>query len=52
MSAAELSDKLEINPMTCWKFRKKIRQCVQRQQENPNDDVDIMEILKIEADSI
>lgn len=30
-SAGTYSDKLEINQMTCWRFRKRIQKCIQRQ---------------------
>ncbi len=45
ISANELSGELELNPMTCWKFRKKIKECVDRQKENPNEDVSLTDIL-------
>ena len=41
----EFSDELGLNPMTCWKFRTKIKKCIQNQQNNPSDDVDVMDIL-------
>jgi hypothetical protein len=45
ISAHSLSHELGLNPMTCWKFRKKIKECIERQQDNPNKDVDLIEIL-------
>ena len=29
-SSYDYSDKLELNQMTCWKFRKRIKECVMR----------------------
>lgn len=45
ISANELSGELELNPMTCWKFRKKIQECVDRQQNNPSDEINLIDIL-------
>ena len=50
MTVGEMSDELGLNPMTCWKFRTKIRKCVRQHQNNPNDDVDVMDILMEKKD--
>ncbi len=34
ISSYEYSDQLGLNQMTCWKFRKKIKDCVQRHAGN------------------
>jgi hypothetical protein len=36
ISSYEYSDQLGINQMTCWKFRKKIKDCVQKHGETGN----------------
>jgi len=45
ISVVDLSEELGINPMTCWKFRTKIKQCINNQLNNLNGDVDVMDIL-------
>lgn len=45
ISAKELAGKLSLNPMTCWRFRKKIQECVERQQEKPDDEIDLVDVL-------
>ena len=45
ISVNDLSEELGINPMTCWKFRTKIKSCMETQQTNQNKDVDVIDIL-------
>lgn len=45
ISANNLSNELELNPMTCWKFRKKIQECVEKRQNTPDDEIDLMDVL-------
>ena len=35
LSAVNYSVQLGINPMTCWKFRKRIAKCVERSKQKP-----------------
>ncbi|MHB9056253.1 MAG: transposase [Paludibacteraceae bacterium] len=50
VSANDLSMKLGINQMTCWKFRKKIKECIDLQQKNPNNNVELLDILMSKKD--
>lgn len=45
MTTANLSAEFGLNPMTCWKFRKKITNCIKRQQSKNKDEIDIVDIL-------
>ncbi|NLI71211.1 MAG: transposase [Bacteroidales bacterium] len=45
ISAKELSDELKLNPMTCWKFRRKIKECIEQHQDKPSDEISLIDIL-------
>lgn len=44
ISSGNYAEKLQINPMTCWKFRKKITDCVNR-KNNINQQHQLKDIL-------
>ena len=46
-SVNELADELCVNPMTCWKFRTKIKKCIQKHQDTSEDEIDVKEILMV-----
>ena len=37
LSSYELSDKLQVRQMTCWKFKKKVEECIMRQETEHRD---------------
>jgi hypothetical protein len=45
ISANDLSDELEINSMTCWKFRKKVKECILRQKGKSDDELNVNDII-------
>jgi len=45
ISANELSEELDINSMTCWKFRKKVKECILRQKGKSEDELNVNEII-------
>ncbi len=45
LTVNELSNELELNPMTCWKFRKKIEECIEDKQNKPDKEIDLIDIL-------
>lgn len=45
ITANDLSNELELNPMTCWKFRRKIQDCIEKNQDKPSEELDLIEIL-------
>lgn len=45
ISANDLSSTLGLNPMTCWKFRKKIQDCIEAHENKPNEEINLKEIL-------
>ncbi|NLO71760.1 MAG: transposase [Porphyromonadaceae bacterium] len=45
LSANDLASELELNPITCWKFRKKIQECVERYQNSSVDEINLIDII-------
>ena len=45
MTVGEMSNELGLNPMTCWKFRTRIKNCIREQQNNSNNEVKVIDIL-------
>ena len=45
MTVGEMSNELGLNPMTCWKFRTRIKNCIREQQNNSNNELKVIDIL-------
>lgn len=44
-SVNELGNQLEVNPMTCWKFRKRIYDCVEKHKDIPKEKLNISTLI-------